>query len=59
VASKNAVEAQRCIVLTLSLSALLDLPTPDLNTWRSIRFPDLAVVDPTAWKVIVGFGEIG
>ncbi|HEX5414384.1 MAG TPA: histidine phosphatase family protein [Chloroflexota bacterium] len=45
------------IVLTLYLSALLGLPTPDPALWRGIGMPDLAVVDPVSRGVIVGFGQ--
>ena len=45
------------IVLTLYLSALLGLPTPDPAIWRSIAMPDLTAVEPNARKVNIGLGE--
>lgn len=44
------------IVLTVYLSALQGLPTPDPSIWRRIALPDLAVVDPVPRQVVVGFG---
>jgi broad specificity phosphatase PhoE len=45
------------LVLTLYLSRLLQLPRPSLEIWRSIRFPDVCVVDPDARELVVPFGS--
>jgi broad specificity phosphatase PhoE len=45
------------LVLTLYLSRLLGLPGPSLDLWRSIRFPDVAIVDAATWRVVSSFGR--
>jgi broad specificity phosphatase PhoE len=46
------------IVLTLYLSALRGLPAPDLDLWRRLRSPDVAIVDPFERKVVADFGDL-
>jgi broad specificity phosphatase PhoE len=45
------------IVLTLYVSWLRGLPAPDLDLWRRLRFPDVAVVDHVGRIVVREFGK--
>jgi len=45
------------IVLSLYMAYIRRLPTSDLTIWERISLPDLAVVDPLHWKVLVDFGS--
>jgi broad specificity phosphatase PhoE len=44
------------IVLSLYVAHLKGQRTPDLDYWRSIRLPDVAVVDPIGNTVLLDFG---
>jgi broad specificity phosphatase PhoE len=54
--SATVVAVSHGIVLTLLISSMLRLPQPSVSMWRSIRFPDIAVVDSVSGRLIVPFG---
>jgi broad specificity phosphatase PhoE len=43
------------ILLTLFMSAVRGLGRPDIDLWRSLRFPDVAVIDSESWQVVEEF----
>jgi hypothetical protein len=43
------------ILLTLFMSAVRGLGRPDIDLWRSLRFPDIAVIDSESWQVVEEF----
>jgi broad specificity phosphatase PhoE len=45
------------LTLTLYLSYLQRKDVPDFALWKSIRFPDIAVVDPLKRRVVHSFGS--
>ena len=52
----TVVAVSHGIVLTLLISAVLGLDRPSASIWRSIRFPDVAVIEPEAGTIVEGFG---
>jgi broad specificity phosphatase PhoE len=53
---RNVAIVSHGIALTLYLSALRGLALPDLDLWRRMRLPDLALVDPERRLVLEDFG---
>lgn len=54
--SETVAVVSHGIVLTLYFSWLQGLARPDLDLWKRLRLPDLAIVDPVARVVIQNFG---
>jgi len=55
--NEDAAAVSHGLVLTLYVSDLLDLDADGtFNLWRSIRFPDVAIVDTQARRVEKAFG---
>jgi broad specificity phosphatase PhoE len=57
---EDAAVVSHGLALTLYLSDLLDLAADaSYELWRSIRFPDVAIVEPQARRVEKAFGATG